>query len=811
MNDRFPRKRRGVALACLALGVMAASSWAQDDSPSGPGQAGSFRDAISREEAGLLTQQESDWIDNHPVIRLGFNTDCPPFSFVTHEGELGGVVSDYEFHLSRFIGFPFSIQAHTTEDLLDLARSGKIDVIATLDDQPELRSEFLFMRPFVLSPLVVVMRADAPVVENLASLKGKRFVFQGRYPGAYRRLRQDYPWMKPAPVSTVEQGLERVRSGQADACIGSLATVVPALNTIGSDLRVVLSTPYSARIGFAVRKDWPILVDILNKGLGAISSAERDRILTTWVATPRDKFNWRRLTTVALVVLGVAALLLVAIAAWNRLLMREIAFRQKYELELRQARDAADAANQAKSMFLANMSHEIRTPLNVVIGFAQILARDPALPRESREQVDTILRSGEHLLGLINDILEISKIEAAQISVDPISFDLLDLLRDLETMFLVRAGAKGIGLRVTAEPGVPRRIVADLGKIRQILINLVGNAVKFTQAGRVSVRVASLSVAGHPRLRCEVEDTGPGVSPQDQESIFGAFVQGEGMSGTRGGTGLGLTISRRYAKLLGGDIVLVRTELGTGSLFAFEMPFTPAESGPAASVSVSREVIHARMPDGRAPRVLVVEDESINRRVIVRALETMGFEIREAADGEEALAQFDAGQPDLVLMDIRMPRMDGIEATARIRKRPGGQSVPVVALTASAFESDKDRILAGGLSGYIRKPFKLPELLQVITEHVPMAYEQVPAFEAEMLSIEGGALAEAMRWPAPLRAAICQAAREADVAEIETLLLTVPDSATVVAIRRLLEAYDYPALVAALSEPPAGLATKGAL
>jgi signal transduction histidine kinase/CheY-like chemotaxis protein len=551
-----------------------------------------------------------------------------------------------------------------------------------------------------------------------------------------------------------------------------------------------------------VRKDWPALVDILDKALGTIPGEERDRIHNAWVAVPRDKFNWRRLTTAALVVLAGAGLLIIGIAAWNRLLMREIAFRQKHELELRQARDAAYAASQAKSMFLANMSHEIRTPLNAIIGFAQILAADPALPGETREQVETILRSGEHLLGLINNILEISKIEAARITANLAPFDLHELLRDLEAMFRIRTVAKGVGLRVTAESGVPLRIVSDVGMIRQIFINLIGNAVKFTQAGHVIVRVSC--IAGNERglLRCEVEDTGPGISPRDRDRIFETFVQGEGMSGTRGGTGLGLTISRRYAILLGGDISLVRTESGKGSVFRCDIPFDPVDPGPMPPVAARQEVTQAFMPDGCPPRVLVVDDESINRRVIVRALETVGFAIREAADGEEALVQFDAWHPDFVLMDIRMPRMDGIQATQLIRERPHGRSTAVVALTASAFESDKNRILAGGLSGYIRKPFKLDELLQVIKEHIPVHYKHAPVIESGTRLEAEGALAKAARWPAPFRAQMCKAAREADVAELDALLARLEKSPAVEAVQRLLDAYDYAALTAVLDDPP---------
>jgi signal transduction histidine kinase/DNA-binding NarL/FixJ family response regulator len=749
-------------------------------------------------DSSALTAEESKWIDQHPVIRLGFNSDRAPFCFVKREGEWSGIVSDYEFHLSRFIGFPFAVQEHPTDELIDLVRERRVDVIACLEMRPEERHDVLFTRPYSVSPIVVVMRPDAHYVDNLASLKGRRFVSHNQYRGAFQELNRDYPWMEPAPVPSVEKGLEMVRSGEADAYIGVMATVVPALNNIDGNLRVVLSTPYAARIGFAVRKDWPVLVNILNKALVSLPAEERDRIHNAWVAVPRDQFNWRRLGPYAL---GLSLLGLVVLGVSmtrNRLLTREIALVQRHEQEMRIARDAAYSASQAKSMFLANMSHEIRTPLNAVIGFAQVLARDPHLSGESRDQVDTIMRSGEHLLGLINDILEISKIEADRISVSPAPFNLRALLRDLESMFRVRTNAKGIGLRLIAGPDVPGRIVSDVSKIRQILINLIGNGVKFTQAGHVLVRVSAAESEGRAVLRFEVEDTGPGVSAQDREKIFETFVQGQGMSGIKGGTGLGLTISRRYAKLLGGDLSLVWTEPGKGSLFRCEIVYEKPEDE-AVPVSVGTDITRARMPDGQPPRVLVVDDEAINRRLLVRVLEMLGCEIREAADGEEAVALFKVWTPDLVFMDIRMPRMDGIRATQLIHEQPSGAYCPVIALTASAFDSDKDRILAGGLAGYIRKPFKLDELLATIKQHIPVEYEHASRMPVEKPVLERETLAGVGDWPPEVRDALRKAAREADVAELEDQLSRIPDSPAVQAVRRLLDAYDYSTLIQTLN------------
>lgn len=759
--------------------------------------------AVSLEERAALNAEETEWVDLHPVIRLGFNTDCPPFSFIGRKGEPAGMLSDFEYHLSRFIGFPFFIEPHTTAELEDLARMGKLDVLANIEESAPLQPGFIRTRPYVVSPVVVVMREEAPYVENLSSLKDKKFVQFNAYPSVQQRLCRNYPWLKADEASSVRRGLEMVRDGKADAFIGVMASVIPALNRIDGNLRVVLSTPYDVRLSFAVREDWPGLAVIIDKALAAIPGEETDRIHNAWVVVPRDRFNWRILMMVVLAGLALAGGIIVAIGIRNRVLSGEIAVRLKHEADMRQARDAAYAASQAKSMFLANMSHEIRTPLNAIIGFSQVLVRDPVLSGESREQVETIMRSGEHLLGLINDILEISKIEADRVSVEQAPFDLHELLRDLESMFRVRTRAKGVDLKLSLDAVVPRRIVSDVGKLRQILINLIGNAVKFTRSGQVLIRVSVFAASDRGILWCEVEDTGPGISAQDREKIFETFMQGEGLMGTGNGTGLGLTISRRYAKLLGGEIALVWTEPGKGSIFRCEIPFDLPAGADVSQTEPRSTITRAVMAGDRSPRILVVDDESINRRLIVRALETLGFEITEASNGQEALAAYELIWPDLVLMDIRMPVMDGIEATKQIQERYKDRAAPVVALTASAFESDKERILAAGLSGYIRKPFKLTELLDVIRGHLPVEYEYASSGVTVDKREDERALLAVSKWPADLRAALCKAARGADVAELEDLLGRQEDSPAVDALHRLLDAYDYAALIAALSDSPA--------
>lgn len=536
------------------------------------------------------------------------------------------------------------------------------------------------------------------------------------------------------------------------------------------------------------------------------------------------------------------------------------------EAVMRQARDAADASNRAKSEFLSHMSHELRTPLNAILGFTQLMQRETNLPDIQREYLDTINQSGEHLLTLINDILDMSKIEAGRLTLHNAQFDLHDLLASIQSMLQAKAAAKDLAFDVELAPDLPQSVIGDEGKLRQILINLLGNAIKFTNTGAVKLRV-QLDNAGHERnnnrinwvnhvaddtsfgakydvypnaahgnaghsgsvtdlagdidgtsgdsadhaasgdiddpsgsdaddasndavgdvisddivwLYFAIEDTGPGIPSEEVDLLFKPFMQTTIGRRSHVGTGLGLTISQKFAQMFGGDIRLESTS-AAGSTFAVRLPLVRSQTAILPAYHSYRCPV--ALAPGQCPfRILVVDDHDYGRQLMVTLLTKVGFQVEEAANGQEAIEKWYRWRPHLIWMDMRMPVMSGDQAAAEIKSHIDGQATVIIALTASAFEEERANILASGCDDFVRKPFQDWLIFEKMAEYLGVQYEYAPEVDSpvDLSHLPASPVSFDTQYFAQQSpdwlAAVHQAATSADGEQIQQLASAIADA-----------------------------------
>jgi PAS domain S-box-containing protein len=395
--------------------------------------------------------------------------------------------------------------------------------------------------------------------------------------------------------------------------------------------------------------------------------------------------------------------------------LRDISDRIERDEALRRAKEAAEAATKAKSEFLANMSHELRTPLNGVIGYSQLMQRDRGLTAQQHEAIDAIARCGTHLLDLINDVLDLSKIEAGRVDIEQSATDLPQLITDLRYVIAETAARKGLHLNTTLDPDLPSRVVLDGRHVRQILLNLLGNAIKFTQHGEVSLTIA----AEGDGMLFTVTDTGPGMSGDELAKIFDAFTQ-TASGAAAGGTGLGLTISRHLLEIMGADLH-VESVVGKGSRFFFTLPLVPA--GDAADDEVDRyPSLFARLAPGQEVTALVADDNTVSRRILASLLESAGLQVITATGGIEAISLAKQHRPNVIFIDVKMPDLDGFSATRRLGADESTRKIPVIAVTASALGDTRKAAKDAGCVAYLPKPVRAEALFAALTTHLMLKF-----------------------------------------------------------------------------------------
>jgi signal transduction histidine kinase/DNA-binding NarL/FixJ family response regulator len=651
-----------------------------------------------------VTDEEKAWLSTHPVIRVGAETNYAPYEFQDSRGRFTGVVADYLELIRRRLGARFEVnQLLDFEAIENKLKVRQLDVVLALPRTTD-REEYLgFTRPYLHYVNVIVTRDDFGFVTGLRDFANERVAVVTGH-SSQRLVARVYPNFSVTAYSDLLDALMAVSTGKEDGLLDDIFPIVYYIRHRQiSNLKI--ATPVEKALqpqGFsiAVRKDWPELVGILDKVLLTITQEEQREISQKWLSVRYEsKIDYRAIWTSV----AVFSAILLAGVVWIRQLSRQ-------RRALVAARAEAEAANRAKDEFLASMSHELRTPLHAILGYADLL-REGALVGESRkEALATIGGSGRHLLALINDLLDLSRIRSGHLELDLASVQLPALLEEIAAMMRVEAQKKGLTFDLHAPADLPTLVKADAKRLRQILLNLLGNAIKFTDAGHVVLDVeAALRDDGRVELRMEVEDTGIGIALQDRDRIFAPFEQSEEGQRRESGVGLGLAISQELAHLMGGRIE-VDSRPGRGSRFRFTVALEVVRETQATSPE-QRPVVGYQGP---RRSILVVDDQEENRRLLRQMLAPYGFDVLAAGAGAEALDLARERRPDLIVMDLRMPGMNGFDAAAAIRALPGLQGVPLIAASASIVDLERAQSDPRTFAVCLRKPFQATDLLDAI-------------------------------------------------------------------------------------------------
>ena len=695
-----------------------------------------------REKTIELTDEEKDWLAQIRTVRVR-TVDYPPYQILKGNEAPQGIVIEYLKLIENRTGieFKYEVTDQPFAEFLESMKQGNgPDMTALIIPTPEREQYLSFTEPYISSPYVIFIREKYEPILDILDLTEKTIAIPRGFV-VQEQLESNYPRIELALFDSDKKALEAVATGQADAYIGNLTVASYIIHQHGlSHLKVTATAPFGNQgLSMGSRRDLPELTSIIDKALASITEEEKTAIRNKFLAIRFEQgINKAEVLKWVVIVGGSTLGIILMFVFWNRQMSREISKRKKTELALKQAKDyaetaqvAAEAASQAKSLFLANMSHELRTPLNAILGFSQMLTRGASATAGEKEKLSIINRSGLHLLSMINDVLDLSKIEVGSVELQENPFDLVALIKEISLMIQSRATEKGFSMAVEVESVSFPYINTDMGKLRQILINLLNNAVKFTDEGGVAIRcsvhpITEKSNRGH--IVIEVEDTGPGIDPARQAKIFDPFVQERDVP-ERKGTGLGLYICKRYAELMGGTIEL-ESEVGKGSLFRLRLP---AKIAAAADVKTSVDdkprVIGLAATD-KTWRIIVADDNRENLLLLKSLLEEVGFFVIEAKNGQEAVAAFKEAAPDLIWMDMRMPVMDGYEAVRQIRRCPGGDTIPIIAITASAFREQRQEILTAGCDDMIIKPFQAHEIFEAMGRLLDIKYIYEPKSEA---------------------------------------------------------------------------------
>ena len=640
----------------------------------------------------------------------------PPFSFLEN-GQPSGAHIDLFRALAQELMRPLAMRLGNWAESQAAVLRGDGDVLPPIASTAERAQLFGFTQTVGRNEFGFFTRADVA-----ARVGGSRIdeltigVTAGGYPQLHFESRN--PGARLVIVQDAVDGLRRSQLGQIDAFAGNVATTQAFLRDLKIGGIALATAPFAVLdVAIAVHRRNPALLAQLDEAINRLrSGGELQRIDSRWFGAPPVTLDRTQLWSL---VGGATGLALVAglgsalFVQRHRLKERdaEIARRSEIEVRLEAARAAAESASRVKAEFLANMSHEIRTPMNAIVGMSRLLREGGASSADTNQRLQTLDEAAKHFLSMVSDVLDMSKIEAGKLKIEDVPFDLPALMESVRSNVEGLADHKRLSLQIEYDSS-PRHVVGDPTRLRQVILNLVSNAIKFTDHGhvRLTAQVVDTQAATNT-WRFQVEDTGCGISSDLQRRLFRPFEQEDGsVMRQYGGTGLGLSISKRLLEMMGGEIGC-RSTPGQGSHFWFNVRLKPVDlktlQTPTSDKEDALAQLRARHPGAR---IVLADDNEVNLLVTRAALEAAGLEVIEARDGEEAISRVSSIRAQMVLMDMRMPRVDGIQATITLRQLFPPEALPIVALTANAFEDDRRECLMAGMNGFLTKPVE-PALL----------------------------------------------------------------------------------------------------
>lgn len=686
---------------------------------------------LKEEKLAHFTQDEINWIKNNPKIKISGDFFWPPYSFYDENRNYIGIVPDIVNEVFKDSGLDLEyVKTNSWADTINLIKDKKINLIDSISYSAS-RSEYLnFSNKYIGAEIVIISNnKETNYINSFNNITNKKIATVKGY-SIIEDIKRDFPQIKNIKeYDNAIEGLKELSNSQIDYFILDIPSFEFYSKKHGlSNLKIVGPTGYNYGYGFGVKKDDVLLVSILNKLLENIPTEKKDEIYRKWI-----KIDYEQKIDYELIwnILTISIIILAIIFYWNRTLKEEIAKKEKIQKELekernhiqalneelKKAKDVAENISKQKSEFLANMSHEIRTPMNSVIGFTEILEKEITNPVH-KEYLNTIKKGGNALLRIINDILDLSKIEAGKLEIRNESLNPTNLFLEIESIFHSKIISKNIAFIVDIDKTIPKYIIIDGVRIRQVLFNLIGNAIKFTQKGHVKLKVENVykdNIKSKIDLIFSVEDTGIGIDEKNLETIFNAFEQQENHDVAKyGGTGLGLAICTKLIKMMNGEIK-VESQKNKGSTFTVifrDIPVSSMEDEVVTSKLKASNIMFEKAV------ILVVDDVLENRKLVQASLKDYDIDLIMAENGKEAIELLKNVNVNLILMDLRMPVMDGYEAATILKNDERLKNIPLIALTASVMGKDLEKVSKYGFDGYLRKPVILDDLIEELAKYL---------------------------------------------------------------------------------------------